>query len=82
MNNKFNHQDDKSGLGINSMSHNNISKVTTNDLNWKNNRKNDEDLIIEDNTVYEIDRECYERLMKQKYAKSRRNDKGKWNIKR
>ncbi len=27
---------------------------------------NDEDLIIEDNTVYEIDRECYERMKKMK----------------
>jgi hypothetical protein len=26
----------------------------------------DDDLIIEDNTVYEIDRECYERMRKQK----------------
>jgi hypothetical protein len=27
---------------------------------------NDDDLIIEENTIYEIDRECYERLKKQK----------------
>lgn len=26
----------------------------------------DEDLIIEENTIYEIDRECYERLKKKK----------------
>lgn len=26
----------------------------------------DDDLIIDDNTVYEIDRECYERLNRQK----------------
>ncbi|MBB2182581.1 hypothetical protein H0486_06805 [Lachnospiraceae bacterium MD1] len=26
----------------------------------------DSDLVIEDNTVYEIDRECYERLKRQK----------------
>lgn len=32
-------------------------------------RKRDDDLIIEDNTVYEIDRECYERLKKQKRRK-------------
>lgn len=29
-------------------------------------RRKDEDLIIEENTIYEIDRECYERLKKQK----------------
>lgn len=29
----------------------------------------DEDLIIEENTIYEIDRECYERLKKQKKSK-------------
>jgi len=29
----------------------------------------DEDLIIEDNTVYEIDRACYERLRNQKRRK-------------
>jgi hypothetical protein len=27
---------------------------------------NDDDLIIEENTIYEIDRECYERMKKQK----------------
>ncbi len=31
--------------------------------------KRDEDLIIEDNTIYEIDRECYERVKKQKRRK-------------
>jgi len=29
-------------------------------------REKDVDLIIEENTIYEIDRECYERLKKQK----------------
>jgi hypothetical protein len=29
----------------------------------------DDDLIIEDNTVYEIDRGCYEKLKKQKRFK-------------
>lgn len=32
-------------------------------------RMRDEDLIIEDNTIYEIDRECFERLKKQKKRK-------------
>lgn len=31
-----------------------------------NRKGKDEDLIIEENTVYEIDRECYERLKRQK----------------
>jgi len=35
----------------------------------KNRRERDEDLIIEENTVYEIDRECYERLKRQKKRK-------------
>ena len=29
-------------------------------------RKRDEDLIIEENTIYEIDRDCYNRLKKQR----------------
>lgn len=33
-------------------------------------KRDDTDLIIEDNTVYEIDRECYERLRKQRKRKS------------
>lgn len=32
--------------------------------------KEDSDLIIEGNTVYEIDRECYERLKKQRKRKA------------
>ena len=32
-------------------------------------RKDDEDLIIEENTIYEIDRECYERLKRLKKRK-------------
>jgi|GEM_PF-576404 hypothetical protein len=28
--------------------------------------KKDDDLVIEENTVYEIDRECYERIKKQR----------------
>ncbi len=32
----------------------------------RNLKDTDEDLIIEENTVYEIDRECYERLKKQR----------------
>lgn len=36
----------------------------------KNRSKVDEDLIIEENTVYEIDRECYERLKRQRKRKN------------
>lgn len=32
----------------------------------KNITRNDDDLIIDENTVYEIDRECYERLKRLK----------------
>ncbi len=32
-------------------------------------RKRDEDLIIEENTIYEIDRDCFDRLKKQKKRK-------------
>jgi hypothetical protein len=41
-----------------------------NELNNENKRsKEDKDLVIEENTVYEIDRECYERLRRQKKHK-------------
>ena len=35
-------------------------------VNETKNKGKDDDLIIEENTVYEIDRECYERLNRQK----------------
>ena len=41
------------------------NQVNRKDLYTKQSGK-DDDLIIEDNTVYEIDRECYERYKKQK----------------
>ncbi|HKL99367.1 MAG TPA: hypothetical protein VJZ06_05620 [Mobilitalea sp.] len=44
-------------------------EATTTDLNMKNTGKRDEDLIIEDNTIYEVDRDCFERLKKQKKKK-------------
>lgn len=37
--------------------------------NKKSQGKDDDDLIIEDNTIYEIDRECYERLWRQRRKK-------------
>jgi len=48
----------------NSISENNNQREVS-----KNRRDSDEDLIIEENTVYEIDRECYERLKRQKKRK-------------
>lgn len=42
------------------------SKTSINNNNTAERRKEDSDLIIEENTVYEIDRECYERLKKQR----------------
>ncbi len=46
-------------------------KITTNDKNdiFSSNNTNkgmEDDLIIEENTVYEIDRECFERLKRQR----------------
>ncbi|MDF2510586.1 MAG: hypothetical protein K0S04_452 [Herbinix sp.] len=35
--------------------------------------KGKEDLIIEENTIYEIDRECYERMKRQKKKKQSGN---------
>ncbi len=33
-------------------------------------QKDDSDLIIEENTIYEVDRECYERLKRQRKRKA------------
>jgi len=41
------------------------NKANVNDVYTKQKGK-DDDLIIEENTIYEIDRECYERTKKQK----------------
>lgn len=46
------------------------NEKNTNGANVKRKDKDkDEDLIIEENTIYEIDRECYERMKKQKKRK-------------
>jgi hypothetical protein len=42
-----------------------INKTNMNDVDPKPKGK-DDDLVIEENTIYEIDRDCYERLKKQK----------------
>ncbi|NLP34488.1 MAG: hypothetical protein GX359_04740 [Clostridiales bacterium] len=44
-------------------------KSLTNEISIKKNLRKDDDLIIEDNTIYEIDRDCYERLRRQKRKK-------------
>lgn len=54
-----------SGFQYQSQKASNRGKSGQNDGSRKQNGK-DEDLIIEENTVYEIDRECYERVKKQK----------------
>ncbi|MHB8129882.1 MAG: hypothetical protein ACYDEX_12865 [Mobilitalea sp.] len=68
MSNQFYQSGNTSGFKYekpsNSMSENNNQREAT-----KNQREGDEDLIIEENTVYEIDRECYERLKRQKKRK-------------
>ncbi len=49
----------------------NLSKTNADyDVNNRYTRDNaDDDLIIEDNTIYEIDRECFERLKRQRRKK-------------
>lgn len=50
----------------------NQTKRTTNEGSNKsmNRSKVDDDLVIEENTVYEIDRECYDRISKQRKRKN------------
>jgi hypothetical protein len=61
------HTGDPSGFQYQS----NTNLRRNNELNesGKKRREEDKDLVIEENTVYEIDRECYERLKKQKKYK-------------
>lgn len=64
MGNRLNHSGSPSGYK---------KDFTKTSLNYGNNnesKKEDNDLIIEDNTVYEIDRECYERLKRQRKRKT------------
>lgn len=48
----------------------NQNRVEKNNVNmnhvYKPSNKSDDDLVIEENTIYEIDRECYERLKRQR----------------
>ena len=48
---------------------NNTTPRRTESASEMKRNKADEDLVIEDNTVYEIDRECYERLKRQRKRK-------------
>lgn len=50
-----------------------FAKTSINYNNTGERKKEDSDLIIEENTVYEIDRECYERLKKQRKRKAPEN---------
>ena len=68
MGNQFYHPDNNDGFKYDKGK---LSKgeASTKDVNLKNTGKKDEDLIIEDNTIYEVDRDCFERLKKQKKKK-------------
>lgn len=39
----------------------------------KGNLTNDDELIIEDNTIYEIDMECYERMLRKRKNNKKNN---------
>ena len=62
---QFYHQEDSSGFQVNKNHNSERDKMYSKDPNKKQ-RDRDDDLIIEENTVYEIDRECYERMKKLK----------------
>lgn len=40
--------------------------IDSNKVSKRGKYKSNEDLIIEDNTIYEIDRQCYEKLIRRK----------------
>lgn len=64
----FYHSSDGSGLPY---EFNKRKQTQENNLYSKKTQRkdDDEDLIIEDNTIYEIDRDCYERLWRQRRKK-------------
>jgi hypothetical protein len=64
MSNQFYRPANSSGFQFDN---NNVArdKKDSNEIVNKRNKR-DEDLIIEDNTIYEIDRECYERMKRQR----------------
>lgn len=63
MNHTFYHSGEESGSPY---VKNKRKSAMENDLLVKKVPGKDDDLIIEDNTIYEIDRDCYERLRRQK----------------
>ncbi|HKL80061.1 MAG TPA: hypothetical protein VJ888_06460 [Mobilitalea sp.] len=68
MSNQFYHPGNNDGFKYD-MEKLSEGEATTKDVILKNTGMKDEDLIIEDNTIYEVDRDCFERLKKQKKKK-------------
>ena len=68
MNNRFYHSGDSSGFQYEKRNNTTKENAETSRVDRKSHRK-DVDLIIEENTIYEIDRSCYERLKMQKKKK-------------
>ena len=71
MNNKYNNRSGRNdGLSFN----NNDERLKSAKGLWdKGNLTKDDDLIIEDNTIYEIDMECYERLLRKRRNTKKNN---------
>ncbi len=65
MGDKIDHSGKPAGLQYEKKNDISKSQLRSSDIK-KNRKESDDDLIIEDNTVYEIDRECVERLKRQK----------------
>lgn len=68
MDNQYYRQGDKNGFQY-LKNQNNLKESGINKDKAIDSRKRDEDLVIEENTVYEIDRDCYERLKSKKKRK-------------
>lgn len=68
MRNQFYHPGDSSGFQYDDLNNMAKEKLEKSRVDRKV-RSKDEDLIIEENTIYEIDRSCYERLKAQKKKK-------------
>jgi len=64
-NNNFSKLNDMSNL-LNQQNDENIANSAM--LNKEGSRNRIEDLIIDDNTVYEIDQDCYERVKKKRLS--------------
>ncbi|HHU72591.1 MAG TPA: hypothetical protein GXZ21_11260 [Clostridiales bacterium] len=58
----------------NGLSSNNNERLKPSRGLWdKENLTNDDSLIIEDNTIYEIDMECYERMLRKRKSNKKNN---------